>query len=743
MASLSIGQSNEGTNFWFGFMEHVDVNDNEKVAMITSQTNTTGIISLPNTSWIQNFTVEANEVILIPLPNEAENVGSEMVRNVGVNIQSIDPVSVYIHQYHQFRSEATVVLPNSSLGNEYYAMTYRGLEARDEFHPSEFLLVAISDNTEISVQVEAATKGGKASGSNFSVNLDRGETYQVQASGVGDLTGSLVRGDKDFAMFAGNSWTEVPADCSARDNLLEQMYPLETWGKKIVVVPNAQVNFDVVRLMGSVDGTNVNIYGSNGVITQTVNNGEFAEINITEAKYIEADSPIQVAQFNVGQDCGGHNIGDPSMVLLNSVTQTRDTVTLFNSSLQNIVENYINIISLTSDLPFITFDGQEIPANAEMGTVGPNNEYTFIRLQVSAGAHTIISEACGVIAAAYGYGDAESYAYSGGASFNAINTNPIPDGGCLNDTIIFDANLPEPRYSFLWDLGNGETYTSKTFERIYDELGEYPVELVITDECLGTVDTFNRQILVSLRQAVEARGDTTLCALENLSLGASDLVEASYVWQGPNNYYSEDQFPIIENVDPLMTGTYSVIGIISGCATFPQFSEVEVVPLPQPDLGPDTIFCSLEEGKLLTPGSFDSYLWQDDSNTEEISALEQGSYSVTVENDFGCSASDIVLLTEICPTKVFVPNIFSPNDDGFNDTFQVLGDDILSMHLKIYDRWGNFIYQTTSQAEPWDGSFKGQKSAAGLYIWTLEVEGYSETGDIFNEVRQGDFYLMR
>jgi len=724
-------------------MEHVDVNANEKVAMITSLSNTTGTISIPNINWSQNFSVAANEVTIITLPDETENVGSEVIRNVGVNIKSQDPVSVYLHQYHEWRSEATVVLPKSSLGDEYYAMTYNGLEARNDFHPSEFLLVAIQDDTEITITLSASSIGAKPSGSTFKVNLNRGETYQVQAALTGDLTGSLVRGDRDFAMFAGNSWTEVPQGCSARDNLLEQMYPLSTWGSKIVVVPNAQVSFDVIRILGSVDGTNVTIQGPSGTITQTIDNGEFTEMYISEAKYIESDFPIQVAQFNVGQNCGGHNIGDPSMVLLNSVTQTRDTVTLFNSSLQGIEENYINIISLTSDVPFISFDGEAIPNSAEMGTVGPNDLYTFIRLQVSAGAYTIISEACGVIATAYGYGDAESYAYSGGASFNEINANPIPEGGCLNDTIVFDANLPEPRYSFFWDLGSGETYNDKIFEKIYPSLGEYPVELIIIDECLATVDTFNREILISLRQAVQSISDTSLCALETLSLGASDLDGANYEWQGPNSYFSEEQFPIIVSVDTLISGTYSVIGIISGCATFPQFTDVEVLALPDPDLGPDTIFCNLNEAKILTPGSFNSYLWQDDFTGEELSVLEEGIYSVLVEDDFGCTASDTVMLSEICPTEVFVPNVFSPNDDGFNDYFQILGDDILSMHLRIYDRWGNFVYQTTSQDEPWDGNYRGQESKSGIYVWSLEVEGYLENGDIFNEVRHGDLYLMR
>ena len=65
------------------------------------------------------------------------------------------------------------------------------------------------------------------------------------------------------------------------------------------------------------------------------------EYSKTEATFITADHPILIAQFLVGTECSGYSLGDPPMVLLNSVEQTRDTVTLYNSSLENILENYI------------------------------------------------------------------------------------------------------------------------------------------------------------------------------------------------------------------------------------------------------------------------------------------------------------------------------------------------------------------------------------------------------------------
>ena len=194
--------------------------------------------------------------MIVQLPSFVENVGSEMIRDLGIQVTALAPVSVYIHQYHESRSEATIVLPITSIGREYYVMSYEGVEQRGSSYESEFLIVGTEDETTVEIQVSDQTKGGKGAGGTFTILLDQGDTYQVQARNFnGDLTGSRITSDKKVAVFAGNKWTEVPIGCGLRDNLLEQMYAVDTWGKKFVTVPNDKVRFDVFRILGSVDGT--------------------------------------------------------------------------------------------------------------------------------------------------------------------------------------------------------------------------------------------------------------------------------------------------------------------------------------------------------------------------------------------------------------------------------------------------------------------------------------------------------
>ena len=740
------GQTNEGTDFWFGFMEHVDVNDNSMVAMITAKKGTSGEISIPLQGWSRPFTVGANAVTVIPLPASAENIGSESVSNRGIRVTSRDPVSVYIHQYHEFRSEAAVVLPTGSIGREYYIMTYQGVVWDGEDHESEFLIIGTQDDTEINITVSDQTLRGKSPGTTFTIKLDAGQTYQVQArTGNQDLTGSYLVADKDVAVFAGCSWTEVPVSCGPRDNLLEQMYSVDTWGRKFVTVPNDKVNYDVFRIIASEPNTSVTIEGTASSETIMLDAGEYHEYRKSEATYVQADKSILVAQFNVGSNCSGHSVGDPSMVLLNSVEQTRDTVTLFNSRFENITENFINIITKTENVDATFFDGQgAIEQGIIFNTVGPNDEFSYARVQVNDGAHTIISEGCGVIATAYGYGRAESYAYSGGAAFTSINAKLIPEGGCLNDTIFFDTGLSPERYNFDWDLGDGNRSILSKFQHFYPGLGTYPVRLILTDNCLNTVDTLFQDLMITLRQAVDAPEALRVCEGELVDLSATDVSGARYEWTGPNRYFSEEQFPVIRNTFPGMSGRYEVIGIVSGCATFPAITEVEVTPTPEPDLGPDTLFCARGGFAFaLEPGDFTTYRWQDNNPAPTYNIVREGSYGVTVTDEFGCQGEDVVELREVCPTVLYKPTAFSPDFDGINDEFRILGTDIISLHLSVYDRWGSLVFASPDHQSGWDGTWNGEPAPEGVYVWMAQIEGYKRDGTTFTEVQTGSVLLVR
>ena len=114
-----------------------------------------------------------------------------------------------------------------------------------------------------------------------------------------------------------------------------------------------------------------------------------------------------------------------------------------------------------------------------------------------------------------------------------------------------------------------------------------------------------------------------------------------------------------------------------------------------------------------------------------------------VEDANGCLGSDTINIAQQCPTRLFIPNVFSPNSDRINDNFGISGVEIISFTLTVYNRWGEKIYVSQEESEPWDGTYQDRAAPLGQYIWLLEYEGYLEDGTTFSDRKAGTVLLTR
>jgi gliding motility-associated-like protein len=147
----------------------------------------------------------------------------------------------------------------------------------------------------------------------------------------------------------------------------------------------------------------------------------------------------------------------------------------------------------------------------------------------------------------------------------------------------------------------------------------------------------------------------------------------------------------------------------------------------------------------LATGSNDpiNYSWNTvpAQTTATATGLSNGSYIVTVRSGTACPASDTILipLDNSC-TGIYFPTAFTPNNDGRNDGFGVIGGvgSINSYRLSIYNRWGELVFQTKNPFEKWDGTIRGKKPDSGLFVWRAEltIQGISEK-------RKGAIMLIR
>ena len=126
-------------------------------------------------------------------------------------------------------------------------------------------------------------------------------------------------------------------------------------------------------------------------------------------------------------------------------------------------------------------------------------------------------------------------------------------------------------------------------------------------------------------------------------------------------------------------------------------------------------------------------------------------YSVKVTDALGCVLRDSLFVPEADPaskcdidlnTRIFIPNAFSPNDDAINDVFTVHPKFglIKSVSFRIYDRWGNFIFQSEEIDEYGNTShWEGRNYETGVYVCAIEVILSDESVEYLGE----DFVLVR
>lgn len=102
---------------------------------------------------------------------------------------------------------------------------------------------------------------------------------------------------------------------------------------------------------------------------------------------------------------------------------------------------------------------------------------------------------------------------------------------------------------------------------------------------------------------------------------------------------------------------------------------------------------------------------------------KRGRYFIRATNEFGCSTIKGVNAIILPPPQpiVYVPNAFTPNNDGINDVFRikVIGETSIN-HLKIYSRWGQLVYDDPNFNHKWNGKLKGTELPAGVYVWILD-----------------------
>ncbi len=289
---------------------------------------------------------------------------------------------------------------------------------------------------------------------------------------------------------------------------------------------------------------------------------------------------------------------------------------------------------------------------------------------------------------------------------------------CANSTLQIEPDIFPPG-DYLWQDGSNNESLTVTESGLY--------WLQITSSCGNTSDSIN--VAFSPLPQITMPQDTTICPGLSITIQAVVDDADNIIWS--NN--TSESFIVIDQA-----GTYS-LQASNGCGSITEsvvveYSESDLVMDWDVEMMENECGDAMEITAQFTGSGAESLLWSNGTEGNQVQFTHQGpqNYLLSLTATDLCSdeqnlQQQIVLNPIAVSGKIEMPNIFSPNNDDKNEFYQplpeLLPNEVLtSYNLKIYNRWGQLIFESFNPVEGWNGKSGKGKSPEGTYFYILEYQ---------------------
>lgn len=304
---------------------------------------------------------------------------------------------------------------------------------------------------------------------------------------------------------------------------------------------------------------------------------------------------------------------------------------------------------------------------------------------------------------------------------NALSNSPVCEGSPVNLTASGGTE-------YLWSGVNnfsasGAAVTINNAK--LSDSGTYHVNVTSNGICLVTDST-----IVKIKPAPVAStgfNSKTICFGDSVFL--QSFGGTSYLWSPFSSLSSSVNADVIAK--PADTTTYTVVVENEAGCTDSASITVNVVSPPMADAGPDKEIIEGQSIQLLaTSSASDTRIrWMPDRNINYPDSLQpivnptnDITYYLTVSSVNGCGISYDSVKIHVFK-KVVIPNAFSPNDDGINDTWNIKALTTYNNYeLSVFNRYGRIVYATKNYSKPWDGTFNGNPLPVGTYYYLIDLK---------------------
>lgn len=286
-----------------------------------------------------------------------------------------------------------------------------------------------------------------------------------------------------------------------------------------------------------------------------------------------------------------------------------------------------------------------------------------------------------------------------------VNQSMVIDLGadtslCLGDSVVLNAGNHFSSYT--WSNGSVASFI------VVKTAGAYFVDAISANGC-HSLDTM-AVIKVFANPVVALDHNNNLCAGDTRLLDAGNFI--SYLW----NNGSTGKSLLVSK-----PGAYYVtVTDDKNCKASDTTFITNLLSKPSDFLPTDTAICSYATLVLNAKPGFVNYLWNNNATTSSITIDKEGTYWLQATDDNGCVGKEFVTVSlKDCMQGFYVPNAFTPNNDGRNDVFKpMIFGNIIHYSFVIYNRFGQKVFESTDLTRGWDGNFHGTNSPGDIFVWS-------------------------
>ena len=239
--------------------------------------------------------------------------------------------------------------------------------------------------------------------------------------------------------------------------------------------------------------------------------------------------------------------------------------------------------------------------------------------------------------------------------------------------------------------------------------------------------------------------DTILCNSEIYELIPNISNSSTFIWQDAS---TNPTFTITE------MGTYWVdIVDLNNCSSSDTIEAGYLPGLSAINFPEDTTICTgnsillnvyQPEATAYQWTGQSTYFGENDYESDSFKMTIAGVYEIAITSKCGTVAKSIELITEDCTCEPFVPNAFTPNNDGNNDEFKIYEScPIENAELWVFDRNGGLVHYTNQPKDGWNGLLNGKVIPNGVYVWQLTYEAENQFGVLEKQLMKGDITVVK